>query len=646
MKRKSLSLKKPLVRASMLSLTILALIIGTVALVFDSKDTYASITTRTGSAATAISGSSVTVAKPSGAVAGDLLIVYLEYNATTVTFNCSSGNAPAGSGVVATEANGYSFTNEYSSHVYSRVVTAGDPSSYTFSFTGSCRVLPYGYETVSASAKGVAGISAYGGANGVGAILGSSATSTSITAPSITTTYANSKVITLYGIEYGTTITLPGGVTSLYNLSSSGGSASSKTTIAAGEFTQFSQSATGDYIATAATSAMNQGVLVELIDSASLTPAIDQASYAWFANADSTSPGSALASQNTATSLAAQTPFRLRQRLGVSAKQLDQSAGAFKLQYAEKSGTCDTSFSGETYADIPLGARSVMKSNTTLARSGTSTTFLNPGYAVGSDNTYATDTLPASTSATDYLYIENTNWNIPSNATITGVRVGFEGSWANLGGTPNSVSFGLSDLDVRLTSLEDVSPNGSESIRYAGGPTDMLGTSLTPSDINNSTGFGAYVKFYKKNTTATSSTINVDDLFVEVYYTTPDTGDAIFFNANGSVTDNATISSATGDPTGGARPTVYQSYQDANPFTNNTAAIPSGSDGMWDFSLDSRASAGGKTYCVRTVHSDGSLLDSYSYIPEISFTSTGPTLEQMTRGGRALVGGVETPFNW
>ncbi|MGB9847749.1 MAG: hypothetical protein ACPLKV_00840, partial [Minisyncoccia bacterium] len=49
------------------------------------------------------------------------------------------------------------------------------------------------------------------------------------------------------------------------------------------------------------------------------------------------------------------------------------------------------------------------------------------------------------------------------------------------------------------------------------------------------------------------------------------------------------------------------------------AAIPSGQDGKWDFALkDNNSSPTVATYCLRVVKSNGSLLDTYSVIPEIT----------------------------
>ncbi len=80
---------------------------------------------------------------------------------------------------------------------------------------------------------------------------------------------------------------------------------------------------------------------------------LSQSSFRFFANADSTDVGSALANLNTAgtiTSPGGQS--RLRMTLTATGTPLHTNHDAFKLQFAAKSGTCDTAFSGETYADI------------------------------------------------------------------------------------------------------------------------------------------------------------------------------------------------------------------------------------------------------------------------------------------------------
>jgi hypothetical protein len=87
---------------------------------------------------------------------------------------------------------------------------------------------------------------------------------------------------------------------------------------------------------------------------------LTQASYRLFSNVDaatSTSPidvGTPLAPQNTAATIPGGDgqPFRVRIDVGVTVNPLGANNSSFKLQYAVMSGTCDTSFTGETYADV------------------------------------------------------------------------------------------------------------------------------------------------------------------------------------------------------------------------------------------------------------------------------------------------------
>ena len=83
----------------------------------------------------------------------------------------------------------------------------------------------------------------------------------------------------------------------------------------------------------------------------------DQGAYHFFNNANSTDVGSELtANQDTPVTLGATgDAFRLRMILRVNGVQLGASGKNFKLQFAEQSGSCDTGFSGETYADVGSG---------------------------------------------------------------------------------------------------------------------------------------------------------------------------------------------------------------------------------------------------------------------------------------------------
>lgn len=78
-----------------------------------------------------------------------------------------------------------------------------------------------------------------------------------------------------------------------------------------------------------------------------------QSNYRFSNNADSTTPGTALAANNTNVTLGSTgAAFRLRELITVATANLALSGQSFKLQWATQSGTCDTAFTGETYADV------------------------------------------------------------------------------------------------------------------------------------------------------------------------------------------------------------------------------------------------------------------------------------------------------
>jgi hypothetical protein len=78
-----------------------------------------------------------------------------------------------------------------------------------------------------------------------------------------------------------------------------------------------------------------------------------QQAYRFFASSAGVTPGAALADQDTpATLTSAGETFRMRALIRVDTKDVSANGRSFKVQYAAKSGTCDASFTGETYADI------------------------------------------------------------------------------------------------------------------------------------------------------------------------------------------------------------------------------------------------------------------------------------------------------
>lgn len=80
---------------------------------------------------------------------------------------------------------------------------------------------------------------------------------------------------------------------------------------------------------------------------------VNQSAYRFYQNLNSTDVGTPLGNVNSAVTAPRQgKPFRLRFLLHVSNADLSTGNRIFKLQFAERSGTCDTSFSGETFSDL------------------------------------------------------------------------------------------------------------------------------------------------------------------------------------------------------------------------------------------------------------------------------------------------------
>ncbi len=68
---------------------------------------------------------------------------------------------------------------------------------------------------------------------------------------------------------------------------------------------------------------------------------------------------------------------------------------------------------------------------------------------------------------------------------------------------------------------------------------------------------------------------------------------------------------------------MNQDYEELNNFTNTEATIASGQDGKWDFSLKDNGAIEDTAYCFRIVKGDGSLLNSYTVIPQITTATAG-----------------------
>lgn len=137
---------------------------------------------------------SVTVTKPAGVVAGDVMIAAVTLGSTTPTIT-----APTGWTLVRTQVNGTAIRTS----VYSKVAGAAEPVSYVFSF--------------SAASRAAAAVSAYTGVDTTAPVAvntgGTNASATAQVAPTATTTSTNQQVIRVWGAKASVTFTPPAGIT-------------------------------------------------------------------------------------------------------------------------------------------------------------------------------------------------------------------------------------------------------------------------------------------------------------------------------------------------------------------------------------------------------------------------------------------------
>ena len=101
------------------------------------------------------------------------------------------------------------------------------------------------------------------------------------------------------------------------------------------------------------------------------------------------------------------------------------------------------------------------------------------------------------------------------------------------------------------------------------------------------------------------------------------TSTVIAYKDNATPADEAALTANANDPTDGGRTIVNQSYQELNNFNNSQAAILNGQDGKWDFSLYDNGAPTNTAYCFRLVKSDGTALNTYTTIPQITTASSG-----------------------
>ncbi len=109
-----------------------------------------------------------------------------------------------------------------------------------------------------------------------------------------------------------------------------------------------------------------------------------------------------------------------------------------------------------------------------------------------------------------------------------------------------------------------------------------------------------------------------DTGFVGESYADVTAGTVIGYYDNAIGTDGMNAAANLNDPVHGSDNIALQTYEEANNLTNSISAIPVGEDGLWDYALFDNSAPSSTTYCLRIVYADGSLLNTYSFIPEIT----------------------------
>ena len=135
----------------------------------------------------------------------------------------------------------------------------------------------------------------------------------------------------------------------------------------------------------------------------------------------------------------------------------------------------------------------------------------------------------------------------------------------------------------------------------------LLGVTSSPLVQN---GVNFKLQFAPKNIVCNS------DFSGETYADITTDTEIAYYN-NFAVENNMTVDTSTNNLTA-AGSIIPQAYVKSGIFTSAAASVPSGGFGIWDFSLYQKGQASQASYCLRVVKSDGSLLNAYDFIPEVT----------------------------
>ena len=115
-----------------------------------------------------------------------------------------------------------------------------------------------------------------------------------------------------------------------------------------------------------------------------------------------------------------------------------------------------------------------------------------------------------------------------------------------------------------------------------------------------------------------------DNNFTQTYTDVSSSTPIAYVNNPSVASDQVAMSTNVSDPVYNAETINKQSYvQSSNYFSNSVSSIPIGQTAEWDFSLHDNGNSSA-SYCMRMVKSDGTLLSTYTVVPEIATTYVNP----------------------
>ncbi len=162
---------------------------------------------------------------------------------------------------------------------------------------------------------------------------------------------------------------------------------------------------------------------------------------------------------------------------------------------------------------------------------------------------------------------------------------------------------------------------------------------LLHTDVNLLSSSNTQFKLQTAPKVGTCDTSFIGESYVDVVSNSGE----VLYNDNPSLADGASAVAVNGDPTHSGDTNVLQTIEELNNFTNPNT-ISANQDGLWDFVLKDNSAFG--AYCFRAVYSDGSPLESYTTIPEITFCKDDPKTDNLLRGGTYFCEGIKRSYFW